>query len=184
MRLILSMLAVCTLLPAAETPNAAQPERGGLIAKLDSDGDGRVSKAEWVAGLERREAWLKANKPEVYAKLDRDGDGQVTLKDRQELHQQWQTRFAERHPDLKDRLDRNDDGKVGAGERRAADRREDVRDRAENRADRREDVRDAKHDGGLLDELEDVMDRREDVRDRAEDRRDRAPGKVGGPGRK
>ena len=43
-------------------------------------------------------------------------------------------------------------------QRRAHDRREDVRDR-------REDVRDRQHDGG-------ARDRREDVRDRREDRRD------------
>ncbi|SDL36269.1 hypothetical protein SAMN05421823_105300 [Catalinimonas alkaloidigena] len=53
------------------------------------------------------------------------------------------------------------------------DRREDVRDRREDRRDRREDVRDARHQGGVLDRLEDVHDRREDVSDRREDRRDR-----------
>jgi hypothetical protein len=184
-RTIIAILASCSAvagIAAAETPQGVPPAKRHpeLAAKLDANGDGRVSREEFIAGMEKREAWIKANKPELYKKLDVDGDGNLTGKDRQVLHERWQ----QNHPELKDRLDRNDDGKVGVGERRAADRAEDRRDRREDARDRAEDKRDAAHDGGLLDDLEDALDHREDVRDRREDRRDHAPGPVGGAGRR
>ncbi len=195
-RTILAILAIAAGIGAAETAKTVPPAKRHpeLAAKLDANGDGRVSREEFIAGMEKREAWIKANKSELYKKLDVDGDGNLSAKDRQALHERWQ----QNHPELKDRLDRNDDGKAGPGERRAADRvedradrREDARDKAEDRRDRAEDRRDAAHDGGLLDDLEDALDHREDVRDRREDgrdrredRRDQVPGRVGGPGRK
>ncbi|MFZ2654764.1 MAG: EF-hand domain-containing protein [Victivallales bacterium] len=64
--------------------------------------------------------------------------------------------------------------------RPGGDKKENIRDRAEDRADRRENVRDrkedlwdARHDGGIKDKIEDRLDRQEDVRDRREDIRDR-----------
>lgn len=183
-RTIIAILALAAGLGAVETatsPKAMPPAKRHpeLAAKLDANGDGRVSREEFIAGMEKREAWIKANKPELYKKLDVDGDGNISAKDRQALHQRWQ----QNHPELKDRLDRNDDGKVGPGERRAGDRAEDRHDRREDVRDRAEDKRDAAHDGGLLDDLEDALDHREDGRDRREDRRDHAPGRTGGPGR-
>jgi len=180
-RTILAILAIVAGLGAAETAKTMPPAKrhSELAAKLDTNGDGRVSREEFIAGMEKREAWIKANKPELYKKLDVDGDGNLSAKDRQALHERWQ----QNHPELKDRLDRNDDGKIGPGERRAADRAEDRHDRREDVRDKAEDKRDAAHDGGLLDDLEDALDHKEDVRDCREDRRDHAPGRTGGPGR-
>lgn len=180
-RSIIALLAVAGLSAAVEPAATAPVQRHpDLVARLDTDGDGRVSREEFIAGVEKHEAWIKANKPELYKQLDVDGDGQVTAKDRQALHERWQAKRS----GLKDKLDRNDDGKIGPGERRVADRAEDRRDRREDVRDRAEDRRDAAHDGGLIDDLEDALDKREDVRDRREDRRDHAAGPVGGPGRK
>lgn len=193
--IITTLIALaCTAPAAAVESKPAVVGDHPRLARFDKDGNGRISREEFIAAVEKHEAWIKANKPELYKRLDVDGDGNLTAKDRQALHERW----VQARPELKDRLDRNDDGKVGPAERRTADRvedradrREDVRDRAEDRADRREDVRDAKHDGGLIDDLEDTLDRREDgrdaredVRDRREGVRDRAPGPVGGPGRR
>ena len=70
--------------------------------------------------------------------------------------------------------DRRENVRDRAEDRR--DHRENGRDRAEDRRDTREDVRDAAHDGGRRDRVEDRRDAHEDVRDHREDVRDRREG--------
>ena len=60
------------------------PRGGGMMAMLDTNKDGTITKAELTAGLEAR-----------FAKMDVDKDGQITQKDRDAMRQQrMDKRFA------------------------------------------------------------------------------------------
>jgi EF-hand domain pair len=60
-----------------ERLQAGKGEHGGkgaqMLMKLDTDGDGAVSKAEFMAGTEAR-----------FTKMDRNGDGKISKEDRPE----------------------------------------------------------------------------------------------------
>ena len=81
MRKLLTFLTLGTALlmslPAqAETEAGQRPgghQRGEMMRMMDSDGDGKISKAEFVAGAEQR-----------FAKMDKNGDGFLTKEDRPE----------------------------------------------------------------------------------------------------
>lgn len=165
----MTALALSSTLVAAEVAKPAS-----VLTKFDTDKNGSISEDEWAAAIEARESWIKEHNPRIFAKLDANGDGKITREERVGLRKSWES-------ERKDRLDKNNDGKVGPGERRVADRKEDVKDRREDVKDRKEDVkdrredkRDAAHEGGVLDGLEDILDKAEDRRDKGEDRRDRA----------
>ncbi|WP_238560218.1 EF-hand domain-containing protein [Sphingomonas sp. Mn802worker] len=81
----------------------AKRERRMLAA--DTDGDGKVSKAEFLAAATKG----KGDPERRFAKLDRNGDGFI---DRQEIAAMSARRFA--------RLDTNGDGVLSAAERSAA----------------------------------------------------------------
>jgi Ca2+-binding EF-hand superfamily protein len=105
--LLISGLAAATLAAVAGAATAQQPARPALerqahAQRADTDGDGRISRAEFVA---RRVERLTA--------ADADGDGTVTreeLQVRGDAHraQRAETRFA--------RLDANGDGAVSREE--------------------------------------------------------------------
>lgn len=78
MRNLLIMLAVGTSLLAALPVQAwaeegQRPQRGEMMRMMDKDGDGKVSKAEFLAGAEER-----------FAKMDKNGDGFLSREDRPE----------------------------------------------------------------------------------------------------
>lgn len=63
--------------------------RGPSLEKLDTDGDGSVSKVEMLAGANERFAKL-------VSKLDADGDGTVTVEEREALHAERAAKMEER----------------------------------------------------------------------------------------
>jgi Ca2+-binding EF-hand superfamily protein len=69
MRTILIAAGAAALLGAAGAAHAQRPSPANIIKAWDSDGDGAVSKAEWVA----------AGRPaERFDVVDADHDGKVT----------------------------------------------------------------------------------------------------------
>lgn len=84
-------LLVATTLAAAPAPAAPAPdpvEAGARLATLDTDHDGRWSKAEWLAGGRRERG---------FDRLDADHDGFVTT---DELRAGMATMRAAREADM------------------------------------------------------------------------------------
>jgi Ca2+-binding EF-hand superfamily protein len=111
------------LLALSATASAAGPRMERFIERVDTDGDGQVSRAEFVAHQPPR--------GDIMEHADMDGDGMVTL---DELRQRHQERMAERMAEQQKRrqanetrleemfasLDTNGDGSVTADEARGA----------------------------------------------------------------
>lgn len=103
--------------PAAQNDSAAARPRSGLtlqdftsrrerrVLAADTDGDGKVSRAEYLAAAIRG----KGDPARRFARLDRNGDGTV---DRQEIASMLARRFA--------RSDTDHDGVLSPTERSAA----------------------------------------------------------------
>lgn len=98
---------------APSTPAAAKPgitlekfeaRREKAFMKADTDGDGKVSLAEWTAFQTARKA--KGDPAKSFARMDANHDGFV---DKSELDTFLAKRFA--------RLDKNSDGTLSADER-------------------------------------------------------------------
>jgi hypothetical protein len=62
--------------------------------KIDTNGDGHISRDEARAAFERFEAMLKERQPDIFAKIDTNGDGKLS---RDELHAALE-RFRQDHP--------------------------------------------------------------------------------------
>lgn len=60
-------LALAPTLAHAENHEGGDHKKGGFFEKLDTNGDGSVSKAEFTAKSDER-----------FAKMDTDGDGNIT----------------------------------------------------------------------------------------------------------
>lgn len=116
----LALAASAGMVVAQQGPVQDPPSRQGP-ARGDTDGDGRLSRAEFV---DARIARLVA--------LDTDGDGIVTREERQAAHQARRAERADRHFA---RLDANGDGAVTRAEYDAARAARESR-RAEQRAQR------------------------------------------------
>jgi hypothetical protein len=113
-------LTTCALAVAALLAGTAmagdQPHSDSPGMRADSDGDGRVSRAEaTAAGSQRSGDW--------FDKVDRDKDGYVT---QEELKQARETRHGERHEHMKARMDErfkeadaNGDGQLSLDEAQA-----------------------------------------------------------------
>ncbi|WP_343221511.1 acid-shock protein [Mesorhizobium silamurunense] len=105
--------APAQLAPSAPTPAAAKPgttlekfeaRREKAFMRADTDGDGKVSLAEWTAFQTERKA--KGDPARSFARMDANTDGFV---DKAELDAFLAKRFA--------RLDKNGDGMLGVDER-------------------------------------------------------------------
>jgi Ca2+-binding EF-hand superfamily protein len=73
-----------------------------FLEKMDGDGDGRVTRDEFIAG-----------RAELFAKRDRNSDGYL---DRADLGKRAARRMGNRKSDARDRLDTNGDGKISKDE--------------------------------------------------------------------
>ncbi|MGD8326928.1 MAG: EF-hand domain-containing protein [Sphingomonadales bacterium] len=98
--------------------NHEMPMHHGMM-KMDTDGDGAVSRDEFLAHHKSR-----------FAKVDTDGDGVISDEEKQaareahkakmaEHHAKMQERRKKHHEEMKARYDANKDGKLDASEREA-----------------------------------------------------------------
>ena len=92
-----------------------QASRVAALLARDSDGDGRVSAAEWAAGgIRQRPNAARRDPAKAFARLDRSGDGYL---DRGEIEGLLARRFAKSDADGDGFLTRQERG----GRRSAAD---------------------------------------------------------------
>ncbi|BCT91401.1 hypothetical protein LYSHEL_04250 [Lysobacter helvus] len=124
--------------PVLAQTQAAKPEgmhrgmhRGGGIERLDTDNDGRISRAEFDAGRAEREArmakdperqarmqaHMKDHKPVDFAAMDTNRDGYLVRSELRAYHERMRPqREAERAARFNERFaqaDLNRDGKLG-----------------------------------------------------------------------
>ncbi|MDT8757826.1 EF-hand domain-containing protein [Sphingomonas psychrotolerans] len=133
-----ALLATTLLAGSATAAPQDRPMRGDMLAKADANGDGIVTKAEFLADVDARFAKHDANKDGKISKderpghgegrggrmmhrIDTDNDGAISLDEQRAAAAR---RF--------DRLDANSDGKVDQAERDAS--RERMRRMMERRA--------------------------------------------------
>ena len=81
---ILALSAVTTFAAEGDAPKKPEGDKGKpkmnpeeLIKKLDTDKDGKISKAEWLASPQAKKDEAKAT--ERFGKLDKNADGFITL---------------------------------------------------------------------------------------------------------
>jgi len=99
--LILALAGAVHADDAQPTQAAHQrPHRGGFLEAADTDHDGSVSRAEFIAWREKQ-----------FAHLDRNGDGVLDAADRADADQQHEGMQA-RGEQMREKLDANGDGKI------------------------------------------------------------------------
>ena len=81
---ILALSAVTSFAADGDAPKKPEGDKGKpkmspeeIIKKLDTDGDGKVSKAEWMASPRAKKDEAKAT--ERFSKMDKNADGFITL---------------------------------------------------------------------------------------------------------
>jgi hypothetical protein len=70
---------------------ADRPEE---FKKMDTDGDGKISRAEARAAIEKMFAMLKEKAPDLFAKIDTNGDGKISREEAAAAREQ----FRKDHP--------------------------------------------------------------------------------------
>jgi hypothetical protein len=65
-------------------------QKGKMFEKLDADGDGTVTKAEFLSVHE-----------EHFAKMDADGDGSITKEESEAAREEWRAKMKEKHAERK-----------------------------------------------------------------------------------
>jgi hypothetical protein len=95
--------------------------------KIDANGDGDISGAEFGSFIEHREANFKEQHPDLFAAIDSNGDGKVDKDELKAAREARDERFKANHPKAFDKVDKNDDGRIQPGE--AHDARENRRER-------------------------------------------------------
>jgi hypothetical protein len=70
---------------------ADRPEE---FKKMDTDGDGKISRAEARAAIEKMFAMLKEKQPELFAKIDTNSDGKISREEAAAAREQ----FRKDHP--------------------------------------------------------------------------------------
>lgn len=76
--------------------NGEKKQRAGVLERLDSDGDGRISRDEFLA-------------PHIakFEKMDADGDGYVSAEEMQAAREAMKERYQNRHGERSHRRDRS-----------------------------------------------------------------------------
>lgn len=67
---------------------------GKMFEESDTDGDGKISKAEWVASAEKR-----------FGEIDADGDGAVTKEEMKAHHEKMKEHRKEMREKMKDKME-------------------------------------------------------------------------------
>lgn len=86
----LFVLTVATVLFAspsafADDHEAGKRDKGAMFEKHDTNGDGSISKAEFLSHAEER-----------FAKMDADGNGEITKDEAQAKKAEWKEKMKER----------------------------------------------------------------------------------------
>ena len=97
MKPLIKLAVTAALLAATSLTAWARPNGGGIIDRLDTDGDGLVSQMEMKAGENR-----------LFERMDTDGNGSVSLEEVQANMQgrldEKRARLAERHAERTERM--------------------------------------------------------------------------------
>lgn len=104
-------------------------EHPELFAKLDANGDGKISKEEIETGMAVRDEQFKAKNPELFAKLDANGDGKLDKNERDAGREAFEEKLAEKNPKAFEHADKNGDGELDRREmHRAKDKAQERRE--------------------------------------------------------
>ncbi|MEP1441481.1 MAG: EF-hand domain-containing protein [Hyphomicrobiales bacterium] len=83
---IVAVSALAILMAGVAAPSLAKQHKGGKhFAKMDTDGNGTVSEAEFVNRAKAR-----------FAKIDADGNGEITKEELKAAHEARKAKRAER----------------------------------------------------------------------------------------
>ncbi len=152
--MLLSVAAAAVLFasPMAWAQEGRVKEANPLKAfeRMDTNGDGVISKAEWMAAVEQRRSRLRTwlgQHPEILKRIDTDGDGTASDVELEKAWIKWRAqrqrilalyatdrdgtlspeeraarraKFRKAHPELFKKLDANGDGVLDPQERKAA----------------------------------------------------------------
>jgi Ca2+-binding EF-hand superfamily protein len=103
-----SMTAAATLLALTTTLAEAQPPGGGIL-RMDSDGDGRISREEFAPPTQRR-----GRGP--FAEADANGDGEITRDEMEAALTEGEERRRQHLRAQFDQVDRDGNGVLSQGE--------------------------------------------------------------------
>jgi Ca2+-binding EF-hand superfamily protein len=103
-----SIIAATTLLAITASLAEAQPPGGGIM-RMDSDGDGRVSRDEFAPPAQRR-----GRGP--FAEADANGDGEITREEMEAALDEGEARRRQHLSAQFDQLDRDGNGVISQGE--------------------------------------------------------------------
>ena len=82
------------------------PTREQKVMKNDTDGDGFISKSEFMDAANKRAE-------EMFAKMDKDGDGKISRAEKKEAKGEMREKMKERHDKMKEhrehRMEHGDD---------------------------------------------------------------------------
>jgi Ca2+-binding EF-hand superfamily protein len=87
-----------------------------ILAKFDTDGDGKLSEDERKAAMEARKGKMEEQRKAMIAKFDKDGDGKLDEEERKAAREAMKAR----HDEILAKYDADKDGKLSPEERKAA----------------------------------------------------------------
>jgi len=94
--------------------------RDEMFAKMDTNGDGKIDKAEFAAFAPKQPADASGSKPtsdEMFAKMDTNGDGSITKDEMEAFHKNHPHPMkAQNSSDLFAKMDSNGDGSISKAE--------------------------------------------------------------------
>ena len=82
-----SLVAICSVLLLTALPvhaDEGRPHKGKMFERHDTNGDGVISKSEFLAHAEER-----------FSKMDADGNGEISKEEAKEAHKKRKKKFEE-----------------------------------------------------------------------------------------